>query len=124
MKIREIFEADVPSIASQIKQDYNKGADAVDRVLNPKRWFSGDGSKDEKKFASSVEIRDSLNAAAAGKIYMNDVKILKQVLAGLADGTYKTGDSKFTSQSIKAAIAEQPLNQAQVTDLKNFAASF
>ncbi len=128
MKIAEILaEADqaAPAILPQVAQDYEKGANAVKRILDPKQWFGGKSSSDEKKFASAVEIKDSLNKAAQGKsIYMSDVQILKQVLRSVQDGTYNVANPGFTDKSIKTAILGKPLSKEQSADLQVLAKTF
>ena len=126
MRLKELFELDdsAPDIIPQVKQDWKKGADAVNKILDPKQWFGGSSDNKDQKFAAPVEIRDSLNAASQNKIYQDDVKVLKQVIAGLQKGTYKTADPAFTIKAIRTAIAEQPLSKEQSQDLKTLAASF
>lgn len=126
MKIKELLELDqtAPAIMPQVKQDFEKGSDAMDRLLNPKRWFGAGKGTDEKKHASNVEIRDSLNAAASGRAYMDDINVLKQVLAGLKDGTYKTADPNFSIKAVKIAMNSQPLSKEQAADLQALAKTF
>ena len=42
MKIRDIlreFDTDQVNIGKDVASDFQRGADKVDRMLNPKRWF-------------------------------------------------------------------------------------
>ena len=78
----------------------------------------------ETKFASSVEIRDALNAASRGKVYMDDVKVLQQVLQSVKNGTYNVANPEFTARAIKTAINSRPLSKQQVADLQTLAKTF
>ena len=132
MKIKDIFrefDASRVDIGKDISSDFQKGVDKVDQFINPKRWF---GSKEKtssvttgvKQSLKSYEIVDAMSAAISGKLYLNDVKILKQILANIKNGTYKTDDPGTIEISIKTAMNNGTLTKEQVSALTNFAKTF
>jgi DNA-binding NarL/FixJ family response regulator len=117
MKIRDIV-TEAPGVLASIKQDYNKGYDAVDKVLNPKRW--GETDKPSAATASTASVdtldfRDALNAAASGKqLYNRDVDTLKQAYSQIKAGTLEIKqDSAQVLVALKTAIGLQKLNPQQ-----------
>jgi len=118
MKIRDVV-TEAPGVLASIKQDYNKGYDAVDKILNPKRWGETDKpSSDATGNAASVDaldFRDALNAAALGKqLYNRDVDTLKQAYSQIKAGTLEIKqDSAQVLVALKTAISLQKLNPQQ-----------
>jgi DNA-binding NarL/FixJ family response regulator len=117
MKIRDVV-TEAPGVLASIKQDYNKGYDAVDKVLNPKRW--GETDKPSAATASTASVdtldfRDALNAAASDKqLYNRDVDILKQAYSQIKAGTLEIKqDSAQVLVALKTAIGLQKLNPQQ-----------
>jgi DNA-binding NarL/FixJ family response regulator len=117
MKIRDVV-TEAPGVLASIKQDYNKGYDAVDKVLNPQRW--GETDKPSAATASTAPVdtlnfRDALNAAAAGKqLYNQDVDTLKQAHSQIKAGTLEIRqDSAQVLAALKTAINLQKLSPQQ-----------
>lgn len=126
MKIRELLREFDPSsvdIGKDVGQDLKKGSNFVKRLTNPSQWLGGSDST-EKKFASNLEMRDSLVAAASGRYYEDDVKVLKQILAGIQDGSYKTANPKMTGQNLKTVINGGQVSKQGAADLVALSKTF
>lgn len=118
MKIRDIV-TEAPGVLAGIKQDYNKGYDAVDKILNPKRW--GEVDKDDSKTSApspmvdKLDLRDAINLVVTGKPLRNQhVATLKQAYAQIKSGSLEIRqDVAQALTAIKAAIAMQKLTPQQ-----------
>lgn len=118
MKIRDII-TEAPGILAGVKQDYNKGYDAVDKILNPKRWGEVDKGSSKTSAATplvdKLDLRDSLNLVVAGKPLSNqNVATLKQAHPQIKSGKLEIRqDVVQTLIAIKTAIAMQKLTPQQ-----------
>lgn len=127
MKIRDLireFNPDQVSIGTDINKDWNKGADAVKSLVDPKKWFGGGSDTAKQKQLSGVEVRDALVAAANNKLSYKNVSELKQILANLQAGEFKAANSQSIVSSLKTAIAGGTLTSQQSLDLQAFAKTF
>lgn len=131
MKIQDIlreFDPNQVNVGQDVKSDFQKGSQAVKKILDPKQWFSGSSSADnarvKTKQLANVEVRDALNAAAAGKLYQSDIGALKQIINNLKNGTFKAANSKSIITSLELAINGSGLSKEQVAEIQAFAKSF
>jgi len=122
MKIRDIV-TEAPGVFTDIKKDYQAGYDAVDRVLNPKRWGEEDRPSGTGQSVNKLNLRDAVNLAVAGKtIYLKDQQALQQAYAQIKAGKFKTTqDSAALLPALKAAGDLQKLSPQQQQILSAFA---
>lgn len=123
MKIRDIV-TEAPGVLSGIKKDYQAGYDAVDRVLNPKRWFDDDKADNADSGAvDKLTLRSAVNLAATGKtIYLKDQQALQQAYAQIKAGKFEVRqDSAVLLPALKAAVDLQKLSPQQQQILSAFA---
>jgi hypothetical protein len=128
MKIRELVSEE-PGVLAGMKQDYQRGFDAVDKVLNPKRWGEEDRPQDSataSKPVNKLDLRDALNSAAAGNsLYLKDQQAIKQAYTQAKSGKLQTNqDTALLLPALKAAGALQKLTPQQQQTLKAFAQEF
>lgn len=128
MKIKELFETDdAPDILPQVKQDLDKGANFVKKIIDPKQWFgaSSDSSNARiKRHLSNSEVRNSLELAIKGQVRQNDIGSLKQIINNISNGTFKVANPKSVKRSLELAINGSQLDQAQQDELKQLQKSF
>ena len=122
MKIRDIV-TEAPGVFTDIKKDYQAGYDAVDRVLNPKRWGEEDRPSGTGQSVNKLNLRDAVNLAAAGNtMYLKDQQALQQAYAQIKAGKFKTRqDSAALLPALKAAGDLQKLSPQQQQILSAFA---
>jgi len=124
MKIRDIV-LEAPGVLAGIKQDYNKGFNAVDKVLNPKRWGEEDRVADPaaaSKPINKLDLRDALKlAASGGSLYLKDQQAIKQAYAQIKSGKLTTNqDPDVLLPALKSAGDLQKLSPQQVQTLTAF----
>ena len=124
MKIRDIV-SEAPGVLAGIKQDYNKGFNAVDKVLNPKRWGEEDRVADPaaaSKPINKLDLRDALKlAASGGSLYLKDQQAIKQAYAQIKSGQLETGqDTGVLLPALKSAGDLQKLSPQQQQILTAF----
>lgn len=130
MKIKEVlieFNQEAPDVLPQVAQDYKKGADAVDKWINPKRWFgqSSDSSNARiKKHLSNSEVRHALDLAIKGQVRQNDIGALKQIQSNISNGTFKVSNPKSVKKSLELAMTGSQLSTQQIEELKVVLKSF
>jgi hypothetical protein len=124
MKIRDIV-IEAPGVLAGIKQDYQRGFDAVDKVLDPKRW--GEEDRDAKSVAdvksiNKLDLRDALKLAASGsQLYLKDQQVIKQAYAQIRSGKLTTGqDIDVLLPALKTAGDLQKLSPQQAQALTAF----
>jgi hypothetical protein len=124
MKIRDIV-IEAPGVLAGIKQDYQRGFDAVDKVLDPKRW--GEEDRDAKSVAdvksiNKLDLRDALKLAASGsQLYLKDQQVIKQAYAQIRSGKLTTGqDIDVLLPALKTAGDLQKLSPQQAQMLTAF----
>ena len=112
-------------VLAGMKQDYQKGFNAVDKVLNPKRWGDSDKSDDTVTAApmNKLDLKDALNLAAAGKtIMLKDQQALKQAYAQIKSGEFKVRqDSEQLLLALESAKNLKQLSPQQQQILSAFA---
>jgi hypothetical protein len=123
MRAREfVIEA---GVLAGMKQDYQQGYDAVDKILNPKRWGEEDKPVDANtgKPINKLNLRDAVNLAAAGKtIYLKDQQVLKQAYVQIKSGEFEVRqDSAALLTALKSAANQQKLSPEQQQILTAFA---
>ena len=128
MKIRDIV-VEAPGVIAGMKQDYQRGFDAVDKVLNPKRWGEEDRIKNPataSKPVNKLDLRDALNTAATGRsLHLKDQQAINQAYAQIKSGKLQTDqDTDLLLPALKAAGALQQLTPQQQQMLKAFAQEF
>jgi hypothetical protein len=124
MKIRDIV-TEAPGVLAGIKQDYNKGFNAVDKVLNPKRWGEEDRVADPaatSKPINKLDLRDALKlAASGGSLYLKDQQAIKQAYAQIKSGKLTTNqDTDVLLPALKSAGDLQKLSPQQQQILTAF----
>ena len=124
MKIRDIV-SEAPGVLAGIKQDYNKGFNAVDKVLNPKRWGEEDRVADlavASKPINQLDLRDALKLAASGSnLYLKDQQAIKQAYAQIKSGKLATNqDTGVLLPALKSAGELQKLSPQQQQILTAF----
>jgi len=124
MKIRDIV-SEAPGVLAGIKQDYNKGFNAVDKVLNPKRWGEEDRVADPaaaSKPINKLDLRDALKlAASGGSLYLKDQQAIKQAYAQIKSGQLATNqDTGVLLPALKSAGDLQKLSPQQQQILTAF----
>jgi hypothetical protein len=124
MKIKDIV-TEAPGVLAGIKQDYNKGFNAVDKVLNPKRWGEEDRAADPaaaSKPVNTLDLRDALNLAAkGGTLYLKDQQAIKQAYAQVKSGKLTTSqDTDVLLSALKTAGDLQKLSPQQQQSLTAF----
>jgi hypothetical protein len=124
MKIRDIV-TEAPGVLAGIKQDYNKGFNAVDKVLNPKRWGEEDRAADPaavSKPVNKLDLRDALKLAASGStLYLKDQQAIKQAYAQVKSGKLTTSqDTDVLLSALKSAGDLQKLSPQQAQSLTAF----
>jgi hypothetical protein len=124
MKIRDIV-SEAPGVLAGIKQDYNKGFNAVDKVLNPKRWGEEDRVADPaaaSKPINKLDLQDALKlAASGGSLYLKDQQAIKQAYAQVKSGKLTTSqDTDVLLSALKTAGDLQKLSPQQQQSLTAF----
>ena len=121
MKISEILEFNP---AQDVKQDFNKGVAAVRKFTEPlNKVFNVDqtpftGVSDQKN------IKDAVSAAVQGRVYLDDVKIINKIVAGIKKGTYASDNPELIIKALRAAANRQPLSQPDIDALQKFSQQF
>jgi hypothetical protein len=124
MKIRDIV-LEASGVLAGIKQDYNKGFDAVDKVLNPKRWGEEDRVANPaaaSKPINKLDLQDALKLAASGSsLYLKDQQAIKQAYAQIKSGKLTTNqDPDVLLPALKSAGDLQKLSPQQAQTLTAF----
>jgi hypothetical protein len=124
MKIKDIV-TEAPGVLAGIKQDYNKGFNAVDTVLNPKRWGEEDRAADPaavSKPVNKLDLQDALKLAASGStLYLKDQQAIKQAYAQIKSGKLTTSqDTDVLLSALKSAGDLQKLSPQQQQSLTAF----
>lgn len=105
---------------------YQAGYAKTKNIFSPTKW----GKSDDAANASTAqpkdfEIKDSLNNAAAGKVYQDDVKVLQQVYTGVKSGKIKTNvDAAALLPVLQAAYQTKPITDDSKKLLAQFAQQF
>lgn len=124
MRISDII-LEEPGVLSTMRKDYQRGFDAVDRVLNPKRWGQDDAvdSKASSGAVNKLDLRDAVNSVIAGStIYERDQQVLKQAHAQIKAGKFSVNqDAEELLAALQAAIKLQKLAPQQQQVLSAFA---
>ncbi len=119
--------------AAQLAQKgFKQGQDTMDKILNPKRWFSKDQNKDTAKTTphSTVsephENRRILQQAGQGRpLYQQDLANLKSLHRAISSGEVPTNiDQTSLLLALKSAYSGQTLNDNQKKLLMQFSQQF
>jgi hypothetical protein len=111
-------------VIAGMKQDYQQGYDAVDRILNPKRWGEeGQSTDTADKPINKLNLKDAVNLAASGKtLYLKDQQALKQAYAQIKSGEFEVRqDAAVLLPALKAAANLQTVSPQQQQLLSAFA---
>jgi hypothetical protein len=116
--------------AQMAHQGFKQGQDKMDKILNPKRWFSKDQEKEKTTSPSTVaepyENKRVLQQAGQGRsLYLQDKQNLKALHRGVANGdiTANVNQTQLLI-ALKAAYTGQPLNKDQQALLIQFSKQF
>lgn len=115
--------------AQMAHQGFKAGQDKMDKLLNPKRWFSKDKSDNtaaDSRTPAAHETRQVLQQAAQGRpLYLQDKKDLKQLYQSVVNGDITANvDSAALSRALKAAYTAQPLDKNQQQLLAQFSKQY
>jgi hypothetical protein len=117
--------------AKMAHQGFKQGQDKMDKILNPKRWFSKDGDTKEPTsqpttVAEPHENRRILQQAGQGReIFLQDKQNLKALHTGISSGEIPTNiDQTTLLLALKAAYKGQQLNDNQKKLLTQFSQQF
>jgi len=115
-----------PTKAITNNPDYQAGYAKTKNIFSPTKWGkSDDAANNSAALPKEFEIRDSLNKAAAGKVYQDDVVVLQQVYSGVKSGKIKPNvDAATLLPILKAAYQTQPINDNSKKLLAQFAQQF
>ncbi len=106
---------------------YQAGYNKTKNIFSPTKWVKSTEPAANASTAQpkDFEIKDSLNNAAAGKVYQDDVKVLQQVYTGVKSGKIKTNvDSAALLPVLQAAYQTQPISDDSKKLLAQFAQQF
>lgn len=108
---------------------FKQGQDKMDKILNPKRWFSKDNDKEALTAQATAEPHENRRilqqAGQARPLYLKDKQDLKALHRGIVDGDISTNlDQTQLSLALKAAYTGQPLNKDQQALLMQFSKQF
>ena len=105
---------------------YQAGYAKTKNIFSPTKWGkSDDAANNSAALPKEFEIKDSLNNAAAGKVYQDDVKVLQQVYTGVKSGKIKPNvDAAALLPVLKAAYQTQPITDDSKKLLAQFAQQF
>lgn len=110
-------------IISQIKKDYDRGYDAVDKIVNPKRWGEQPAATDKTTAAiDPLDVKDAVQTLIQGKPVYEDqrlmlLKLAKQLQAGAVETKQ---DPEQLAAILKFAAAGKPINDQQRAILSQF----
>jgi hypothetical protein len=117
--------------AKMAHQGFKQGQDKMDKILNPKRWFSKDDDTKEPTsqpttVAEPHENRRILQQAGQGReIFLQDKQNLKALHTGISSGAIPTNiDQTTLLLALKAAYKGQQLNDNQKKLLTQFSQQF
>ena len=119
--------------AAQVaKKGFKQGQDTMDKILNPKRWFSKDQNTDTQKttsrstVAEPYENRRILQQAGQGRpLYQQDLANLKLLHRAISSGEVSTNiDQTSLLLALKSAYRGQALNDNQKKLLMQFSQQF
>jgi hypothetical protein len=106
---------------------YQAARDKTKNIFSPTKWGESAAPAADASAAPAkdFEIKDSLNNAAAGKVYQDDVKVLQQVYTGVKSGKIKPNvDAAALLPVLKAAYQTQPITDDSKKLLAQFAQQF
>jgi hypothetical protein len=106
---------------------YQAARDKTKNIFSPTKWGKSAAPAADASAAPAkdFEIKDSLNNAAAGKVYQDDVKVLQQVYTGVKSGKIKPNvDAAALLPVLKAAYQTQPITDDSKKLLAQFAQQF
>ena len=142
MKIRDIiFEApgsyqqaydaakNIFSPAKAMTNDpaYQAGYNKTKNIFSHTKWgkSAAPAAGATATMPKNFEIKDSLNNAAAGKVYQDDVAVLQQVYSGVKSGKIKSNvDAATLLPALKAAYQAQTISDNSKKLLAQFAQQF
>jgi hypothetical protein len=106
---------------------YQAGYAKTKNIFSPTKWgkSAAPAAGATAAMPKNFEIKDSLNKAAAGKVYQDDVAVLQQVYSGVKSGKIKSNvDAATLLPALKAALNGQTLNDNSKKLLAQFAQQF
>ena len=104
---------------------YQAGYAKTKNIFSPTKWGKSAAPAAAATMPKNFEIKDSLNKAAGGKVYQDDVAVLQQVYSGVKSGKIKSNvDAATLLPILKAAHQGQTLNDNSKKLLAQFAQQF
>lgn len=115
-----------PAKAVTNNPDYQAGYAKTKNIFSPSKWGKADAdASTSAALPKSFEIKDSLNNAAAGKVYQDDAVILKKIHAAVQAGKIKPNvDAAALLPILKAAYQTRPISDDSKKLLAQFAQQF
>ena len=119
---------------------YRKGSAAVDKFLNPSKWFGGDDTSTKKAAPAAAtepaaqEKSTALNADSViqtldlvtrgSPMVSSDIALLKTLRNNVKNNMYDTDNPDAVDQALKTVINGQQLNSKQISTLQQFSTLF
>ena len=106
---------------------YQAGYAKTKNIFSPTKWGKSNEPAADATAAmpKNFEIKDSLNNAAAGKVYQDDAAVLKKIHDAVKAGTITPKvDADALLPILKAAYQAQPINDNSKKLLAQFAQQF
>ena len=121
MRITEIVIEQ--GLLSQIKKDYQKGYDAVDKIVNPSKWGSQDQKNVAGKELDDLTVKQTLKMVVDGRrVYDQERQTLTQLADQVRSGSIETKqNAEQLAAVLKSAAASKPLNDQQRAVVSAFA---
>ena len=116
-----------PSKAITNDPAYQAGYNKTKNIFSPTKWgkSAAPAAGATSAMPKNFEIKDSLNNAAAGKVYQDDVAVLQQVYSGVKSGKIKTNvDAAALLPVLQAAYQTKPISDDSKKMLAQFAQQF
>lgn len=114
--------------AQMAHQGFKQGQDKMDKILNPKRWFSKEKEKttSQSTVAEPYENKRVLQQAGQGRpLYQQDLANLKSLHRAISSGEVPTNiDQTSLLLALKSAYRGQLLNDNQKKLLMQFSQQF
>jgi|LauGreDrversion4_1035100.scaffolds.fasta_scaffold02460_6 hypothetical protein len=119
---------------------YRKGAAAVDKFLDPSKWFGGNDTPTKKAAPvaaaepAAQEKSTALNADSVvqtldlvtrgSQLVSSDITLLKTLRSNVKNNMYDTDNPDAVAQALKTVIGGQQLNSKQISTLQQFSTLF
>lgn len=121
MRIKDLISEN--DVLGQIKKDYQRGYDAVDKILNPRRWGEGPSSSNrDTANLDQLDIKDTVSRVINGaRLYDQDQQLLKTLSVQIKTGEMPTKqNAQSLAIALKTAAQSQTVSDSQRALLSQF----